>query len=148
MDYWLDILQSHEDYDKIALKTMQSFPGAVFLDSAWPLGNLFAYPVPQSGIYSINVTVRESLPFQFATLATAMNLPFEYYSAIVYNLAIRCRPLFQIPTYPGDPLPGLAQNSLNVLRGPNTQIARLVMPKQVMGKGPGYNIFSDTMYGH
>lgn len=148
VDYFLDILQSHEDYDKIALKSMQSFPGAVFLDSQWPLGNLLCYPVPQASIYSMNVTVRETLPTQFATLATAMNLPFEYYSAIVYNLAIRCRPLFQIGTYPGDPLPGLATNSLNVLRGPNTQIARLVMPGSVMGRGPGYNIFSDRFYGH
>ncbi len=145
VDFPLDILQSHEDYDRISLKTLQSFPGSVFLDSQFPLANLFCYPVPQANQYSVNITVRETLPTQFATLATAVNLPFEYYSAIVYNLAVRCRPLFQIPTYPGDPLPGLATNALATLRGPNTQIARLAMPKTITRPGL-YNIFSDQNY--
>lgn len=145
VDYPLDILQSKEDYDRIALKNLQSFGGAVFLDSQWPLGTLFCYPVPQANIYSINVTVMEQLHTSFATLATAVNLPFEYYSAILYNLALRLRPVFQIPTYPGDPLQGLATNALNTLRGPNTQIARLHMPAQLVRPGI-YNIFSDRNY--
>lgn len=144
VDFPLNILQSHEDYDKIALKSMESFPGAVFLDSQYPLANLLCYPVAQADVYSINLTVRETLQTQYATLATPVNLPFEYYSAIVYNGAIRCRPLFQIQTYPGDPLPGLATNSLATVRGPNTQIARLVMPAGLSGRKPNnYNIFSD-----
>lgn len=146
VDYFMDILQSHEDYDKIALKKLQSFPGAVFLDSDWPLGNLFFYPVPQASIYSINVTVMQQLQTSFLTLATALNLPWEYYSALLYNLALRLRTTFSIPTFPGDTLPGMAQNALSVLRGPNTQIARLRMPKQIARKQGIYNIFSDQNY--
>lgn len=146
VDYFMDILQSHEDYDKIALKKLQSFPGAVFLDSDHPLGNLYFYPVPQANIYSINVTVREQLQTSFVTLATPLNLPWEYYSAILYNLALRLRGTFQIPPPPGDQLPGLANNALNVLRGPNTQIARLKMPKELTRSSGIYNIFSDQNY--
>lgn len=145
VDFYLDILQAHEDYDRIRLKSLQSFPGCVFLDSAHPLGNVFCYPVPQASIYSINLTVMEQLQTQFATLDTPINLPFEYYSAILYNLALRCRQPFQIPTYPGDMLPGLAKNALATVRGPNTQIARLGMPKELVRPGI-YNIFSDSSY--
>lgn len=145
VDYPMEILQSMEDYNKIALKSLTSFPGAVFLDSDWPLGNLFFYPVPQANIYSINVTVRAQLPASFATLNTPINLPYEYYSCILYNLAVRLRPTFQITPPPGDVLPALAKNALNVLRGPNTQIARLTMPKSLVRNGI-YNIFSDRNY--
>lgn len=146
VDYPMEILQSMEDYNRIALKTMVSFPnGYVFLDSAWPLANLYTYPVAQANIYSLNVTVREQLPVQFLTLATAVNLPFEYYQAIELNLAMLLRATFGIPSFPGDPLPGLAKGSLAMLRGPNTQIARLQMPGEIMRDGI-YNIFSDSTY--
>ena len=82
VDYPMGILQSMEDYNKISLKSLQSFPGSVFLDSQWPLATLFCYPVPQANIYSINVTVREQLPLSFPTYATAINLPLEYYYPI------------------------------------------------------------------
>lgn len=146
VDYGLDILQSMEDYNRIALKSMVSFPdGYVFLDSAWPLANLYTYPVAQANIYSLNVTVREQLPVQFASASTAINLPFEYYQAIQLNLAVLLRIAFSIPSFPGDPLPGAAKASLATLRGPNAQIARLQMPGELMRDGL-YNIFNDRYY--
>lgn len=145
VDYALDILQSMEDYNKISLKSLQSFPGCIFLDAAWPLANLYCYPVPQADIYSINVTVRQQLPVSFLTVNTPLNLPFEYYGAILYNLAMRLRSVYQIPSYPGDALPGLAKDSLAALRGSNTAIARLGIPTQLVRPGI-YNIFSDRNY--
>lgn len=145
VDYPLTILQSMEDYNNIALKSMVSFPYYAFLDSAWPLSNFYAYPVPQSGIYSVNFSVRAQLPCQFLTLASPVNLPFEYYQAILYNLALVLRITFSIPSFPGDPLPGVAKGTLATLRGPNTQIARLQMPAELMRDGL-YNIFSDRGY--
>lgn len=145
VDYPLLILESMEDYNNIALKSMMSFPEYAFLDSAWPLANFFAWPVPQAGIYSVNFSIREQLPCQFLTLSTTVNLPFEYYQAIVTNLALLLRITFSIPTFAGDPLPGAAKASLATVRGPNTQIARLQMPPEVMRDGL-YNIFSDRRY--
>lgn len=146
VDYTLEILQSREDYDKITLKPLQAGPGeSIFLDSAWPLGLVYVWPVPQANIYEIHVTVREQLPTAFATLATQFVLPYEYYAAILYNLALRLRIPYQISTFPGDMLPGMAKDALNVLRGPNTQIARLRMPNTIRRRGL-YNIFSDRPY--
>lgn len=145
VDYPLTILQSMEDYNNIALKSMVSFPEYAFLDSAWSLSTLYAWPVPQASIYGLYITVREQLPCQFLTLATAVNLPFEYYEAIVANLALNLRTPFSIPSFPGDMLPARAKGTLATLRGPNTQIARLQMPAEVM-RDELYNIFSDRRY--
>lgn len=146
VDYRLEILQSYEDYSWITLKTLQAGPGeAVFLDSAWPLANLFVWPIPQANIYAIHIIVREQLPNFFISPANTFVLPFEYYAGILYNLALRLRIPYQIATFPGDPLPGMAKDSLATIRGPNTQIAKLRMPSTIRRRGL-YNIFSDRPY--
>lgn len=146
IDYTLEILQSREDYDKITLKNLQAGPGeAIWLDTAWPLGFVYVWPVPQANIYEIHISIREQLPYQFATVNTTFTLPYEYYAAILYNGALRLRSRFQLSTFPGDPLPGLAKDSLATVRGPNTQIAKLRMPSTIRRRGL-YNIFSDRPY--
>ena len=37
---------AREEYDRINTKTLASFPEAVFLDTAMPLGQLYIYPWP------------------------------------------------------------------------------------------------------
>lgn len=145
VDYPLGILESREDYNRIRLKSLSSFPGAVFMDSGWPLSQVYAYPVPQASIYELHLTIKEQLPCKFAALGTVLNLPMEYYDAMLFNLALRLRSRYQTPSYPGDQLPGLAKDSLEVLRGSNTQIAELVIDPAITRSGI-YNIFSDTIY--
>lgn len=144
IDYPLEILQSREDYNKIALKSLQSFPGTIFLQTDWPLGRLFCYPVPQASIYAVHVSVMSQLQSQFANLSDVIVLPYEYYSAIMSNLALRLRSRYQIGTYPGDELPNIAASSLKTLRGANTQIARLELPN--LNRSFLYDIFSDRFY--
>src|ERR1700749_5311714 len=55
IDYPMTLLQSREDYNRIALKTLQSFPGYLFYDSAWPIGVLYPWPIPQANIYELHV---------------------------------------------------------------------------------------------
>ena len=145
IDYPLQVLQSREDYSRIALKALQSFPGCVYLDPSWPLATLYTYPVPQANIYAIYLGLREQLPVKFADTAVKFTLPYEYYGAMLYNLALRLRSRWQIPSYPGDALPGMAKDALNVLRGSDLQLARLQMPAQLTRPGI-YNIFSDRNY--
>lgn len=146
IDYHLEILESKEDYNRITLKSLMAGPGeAAFLDSDWPTALLYVWPVPQAGIYQIFVSIYMQLPYQFATPASVFEIPFEYYGAMLYNLAMRLRPKYRMGTYPGDPLPGIARDSLAVLRASNTQIARLRMPNAIRRRGL-YNIFSDRPY--
>jgi hypothetical protein len=145
IDYPLEILQSMMDYNTISLKTLVSFPGIAFYDAAWPLGQLYAWPIPQAATYALGITVKEQLPSSFASSATVINLPFEYYMAIVANLGLRLRAKYHIPTFPGDPLPGMARDGLAVLRGVNSKIARLRIPADLQRSGL-YNIFNDRLY--
>ncbi len=142
IDYPLEILQSMEDYSRIALKTLSSFPTYVFYDPTWPLGLAYFWPVPQATIYGPALVIREQLPNRFANLNETFAIPFEYYNAMIYNLALRLRPAYSLGTYAGDMLPSLAKDSLNVLRPANAAIARLQTP----GSLGLYNIFSDRIY--
>jgi hypothetical protein len=148
VDYHLEILQSREDYEWITLKTLVAGPGeAAFLDSGWPMALLYIWPIPQPSIYEIHITIHEQLPIAWPTTFTTatFDIPYEYYNAMVYNLAVRLRPKYRMGTYPGDPLPGMAKDSLAVLRTPNAQIAKLRMPNTLRRRGL-YNIFSDRPY--
>jgi hypothetical protein len=142
VDFPLEVMQSREDYSRIALKSLVSFPSYAFLDTAWPLANLFVWPVPNASIYEVHIGLAEQLPFMFADLQAKVHLPYEYYAALLYNGAMRLRPKYRIGTYPGDELPNLARDSLSVIRGANTQIAELVTPRG-LSRGSRYNIFSD-----
>jgi len=145
IDYPLELIHSLEDYGRIALKGLVSFPGVIFYDPAWPLGYLYPWPVPQASIYSIHVVIKEQMPSSFPNVATKFHLPYEYYVAIVSNLAIRLRPKYGIGTFPGDMLPSIAKSSLDALRGANTAIAELTADPALQ-RGGIYNIFSDRFY--
>lgn len=142
VDYPLKILQSREDYNRIALKQLGSFPQTIWYDSAFPLGVLYPWPVPAATIYEFHLSLKEILP-QFATLSTTITLPEEYYAALHLNLVPR---IWTMYGREADPVViALAKDALNVIRGANTQIATLSMPDDVVRTGK-YNIYSDTNY--
>ena len=145
IDYSLTVLQSREDYNNIALKSLQTFPQYIWYNSAWPLGQIYPWPVLQPFIYELHVSIMAQLPPSFLTLSAKLSIPFEYFNAMVTNLALRLRPKYTIPTYPGDPLPGIARGALAGIRSNNAQIAKLAMPANLISTGK-YNIFSDTNY--
>src|SRR5690242_3090169 len=65
VDYPLDILRAQEDYNKISLKSLNAFPRYAFYDMAYPLGNLFVWPIPNNQ-YTIFITTMLQLQ-QFNT---------------------------------------------------------------------------------
>lgn len=143
VDFSLRQITSREDYSKIALKSLVSFPSYFFYDTAWPLGNFIPYPIPQASLYELHILIRDQFPIGPTTQATQMNLEFIYYSALLYNLAVRLRSRYGVGTFQGDALPGLARNALNAIKVKNTQIGQLSLPIGLTGRGDTYNIFSD-----
>lgn len=144
VDFPLDILQSREDYNDIALKELTSWPQAVFFDSGNPTGTVYPIPIPlQNGTYELHLTIKEHLP-QFASFTQAVNLADEYTEALWTNLVIRLCAI-----YPGAVLTpaieGLAKASISSIRTANTQIPRLQMPV-ILTRPPLYNIFSGNTY--
>lgn len=147
VDYPIDILQSREDYNRIALKQLPSFMRKLFYDSGWPLGTIYPYPVPQASIYAIHLSLKEILG-KFTSLTQSIVLPDEYLAALLYNTIVRVAPLYplsrdQTMLAQWEQIKGLAKDSLNVLRGANTQIASLSMPPDLVRAGQ-YSIYSDT----
>jgi hypothetical protein len=140
IDYPLEIITSMEDYNRISLKQLTTFPQYVFYDSAFPTGLVYPWPllIPQ---YTLFITVKETLS-QFTSLSQTISLPLEYFAALKFNLAVRLRQAYQLP--PDAALIALAKDSLNVIRNANLQIPRLQIPTDLVRPGI-YNVFSDQI---
>lgn len=149
VDYPLEILQSWEDYSRVAMKRLiPNFPNFVFYDTDWPIGKLYPYPFPQASIYELHILFKVVLA-QVAALDTVIDLPNEYFQAIYLNMAVRLGTVYPMARDPTmlqqwQDLKGLARAALNTLRTGNSQIARLTMPPGLNRPGV-YNIYSDQV---
>ena len=139
-DYPLKLINSHEDYNQIIIKSMGTFPQAVFYDTQYPLGVLRFWPIAQASTYELHILTKTPLN-GFASLASPVNLPDEYQAVILYNLQVRLRAAYRLP--PDPIIIALAKDALNVIRNSNTQIPSLRMPAAVLNNGKPYNIYSD-----
>lgn len=64
VSYPLHIIPAYEDYAKIVLKNLNSFPQFLFYDNAFPTGNVFINPIPSSS-YQISLVLK--MPIQQKT---------------------------------------------------------------------------------
>ena len=136
VDWPLGIIEAHEDYNRIALKTLGSLPGSVFYDSGYPTGTLYFWPVPTAGMYELHVLTKLPLT-AFTSLTQTIVLPPEYEEALVYNLAIRLRPAYQMA--PDPTITQLAKAALNTIKNANVQMPRLQMPVGLSGRYGGWS---------
>ena len=138
VDYPLEVILAREDYNLIAIKALQTFPKWVFLDSNYPNGTLYFWPVPQSGIYAMYVSVKAILN-EFSSLTTVLNLPAHYFMALCYNLSLLLAPAYGRKL---DPMLVMqARKALGVVKMANYQIGRLQMPRELVRKGV-FDIYS------
>lgn len=140
IDYPLQLLSSHEDYNRIRLKTMGTWPSIMFYDSNWPTGTIFAWPVPQANQYELHILVKHQLT-AFVNLTDTISLPPEYEAALSYNLQVRLRVAYRMPADPA--MIALAKDALNVIRNANVQVPSMKMPPAVIGAQRAYNVYSD-----
>ncbi|HEX5508924.1 MAG TPA: hypothetical protein VFX37_10515 [Pseudolabrys sp.] len=142
VDTPIEIIPSREEYSRLSLKSLTSFPLYGFLDSAWPLANYFIYPWPQANIYETHIILKNVIPV--ITLVTDMSaLPDHYISAMKFNLARRLRQGYGKGTTPDPELNALARATLDIVKQSNIQIPELVMPRPLIIQSSGYNILSD-----
>lgn len=140
IDYPLEIIEARETYNNIALKQLNSFPSYIYYESSFPLGKIYPWPLP-SNLYEVFISIKTTL-YTFNNLTQQIQLPPEYYGAILYNLSARIRTAFQLPPDPS--VVALARDALGVVRGANTQIPRLRMPTDLIRPGI-YNPYSDQI---
>jgi hypothetical protein len=141
IDYPVRVIESMEDYSRIALKALQSFPAWAYYDPAFPLGNLTYFPIPDN-TFDLHIATMEALP-QFTAPGQAINLPPEYMAAIRYNLGLYLAPSYQIE--PQRSLVGLALNAKRVVKRMNSAIPSMTMPRG-LGSKQRFNIYSGSNY--
>lgn len=142
--YPLMIIPSKEEYNRLAIPTLVSFPKYAFYDSAYPLGKIATYPVMNASLYQLQITIKNAFPTM--TLNTVISLPGQYTAAIKFNLARRLRQSYGKGMKPDPELNALATSSLEIVKQSNLQIPELVMPSMLQGSNPHYNILSDQWY--
>lgn len=143
VDYPVDVIESREEYSRIAVKSLQRMPAAVWYESQWPTGRIYWWPVPPAGQYGLFINVKSPLPV-YTTLTDPLNLPPEYLEALVWSLCVRLQMMYGLPARPDH---ALAMNqALQVIRQANTQIPEMAMPAplghwrgdfSMVGKGLG-----------
>lgn len=140
-DWPLEVIDAHEDYSAIRLKTLGTFSTAVFYNPGFPIGILHPWPVPQASIYELHILVKQTLA-QFPSLQSPMVFPPEYAAALEWCMARRFRAAFQMPA--DSEINSLAAQGKNIIRKANTQIPTLRMPNELIRNGDrGYNYRSD-----
>lgn len=142
VDTPLKVIPSREEYSTLSLKTLVSFPLYVFLDTAYPLANLFIYPEPNASIYEVHLILKNVLPVLL--INSTINMPGQYIAAMKFNLAKRLRQAYGKGLKPDPELNALARSSLDIVKNSNLQVPELQMPRALIGIGSGYNIYSDA----
>lgn len=141
VDIPIDIIQSHEDYSRIAVKNIGSFPWRIFYDPAWPVGILRPWPLPQATIYELHVGFKVVLP-RFTNLAQPINFPPEYEFALNWDLVNFLRESYQMP--PSPQAMAFARRAKNSIRLANTAVGTLRMPSFLRSRQRAYNVYGDT----
>jgi len=140
VDVPLGLITSHEDYARIAVKTVGTLAWQIFYDPCWPIGLLYPWPVPNGQIYEIHVGFKVVLP-RFLSIRQQINFPPEYEAALNWCLARRFRASYQMP--PDPTIDSLARDAVNTIRLANTAIATLALPRPLNNRQRAYDFRSD-----
>lgn len=140
VDYPLQDIGSREDYNRIAIKTVGTWPSWYFYDAAFPLGVIYPWPVPSAAAGELHLSLKQPLT-SFTDLTTEIAMPPAYLNALRWCGAERVRPMYGLPESPQ--VNRLAKAALAAVRGPNVQMPRMGMPAGIPTGGRRYNVFSD-----
>lgn len=120
--YGLTVLERQDEYDMLAFPTLQStIPSVLYYAPSMPLGTLFLWPVPESGVTIL------VYPWQvlgaFPSLDAELDFPPGYVRALRLALAIEAA-----PSYGVQPSPLILRNAEHArmqLQTVNTVVGRL-----------------------
>jgi hypothetical protein len=134
IDFPMRVLQSRQQYDQIALKSLQSWPAVIYYDPLVPNGTLHVWPIPMQPLFSLYIGFQAAIDLageEGAALELDDLLPVETQEAIVYNLAARLCINYAVPVNPA--LAAAARSTLTTLRTANFALQPLQMPGALRG---------------
>ncbi len=139
----LRVIQAREEWSRLNLKTLISFPKYVFLDTSFPTGLLKLYPWPNAGIYEIHILVKDTFPVSVTSNTSFANYPPMTIPGMKFNLARWLRQAYGKGLRPDPELNSLGQDCLDTIRAAQVQVPELMMPRMLVASPSGYNIFGD-----
>ena len=143
VDTPLSVVQSYEEWSRLGLKTLISYPKYIFLDTAFPLGLLHLYPWPNAGIYEIHIVVKDVFPISLTSPTSFANYPPVTMPCMKFNLARWFRQAYGKGLRPDIELNNMANDTLETIRQAQVQVPELNMPRLLVASQNPYNIYSD-----
>lgn len=133
IDFPMRILGSRQEYDRISLKFLQSWPASIYYDPTIPQATLFIWPIPVQTLFSLYIAWQQAIDeiAEGGGLGADLEqyLPVETEEAIVYNLALRLITNYKLPPDPA--ISDMARSTLNTLRQTNFALAPMRMPQSL-----------------
>jgi len=127
VSYFLNPIWSYEDYIKIGLKNLNSWPTNYFYDGAFPYGNVFIWPIP-SNQYEIHLIVKGPIGFKIVILSGQISIGGSGYVDGIYPVV----PLTNVNSFGGG-----ATANITVAGG-------VITVAELVDGGEGYKI-NDTL---
>jgi hypothetical protein len=134
VDFPMRTLESRQQYDQIALKSLQSWPSAIYYDPTIPNATVKVWPIPMQPLFSLYLAFQQAIDLageSGAAVELDTILPTETQEAIVYNLAARLCVNYAVPLNPA--LAAAARASLQTVRTANFALQPLQMPGALRG---------------
>ncbi|MGO2957587.1 MAG: hypothetical protein ACTIDN_00930 [Acetobacter sp.] len=125
IDYSLTPIPSYEDYAGLSLKGLKTWPNYFYYNPAFPSGEFRPWPIPPADLWEFHIIVPEILPTTL-TATDPINLPPEYWDAIMWSLAARMAPSYGQEASPT--VVAATKSALATIRSANMQIPTLGMP--------------------
>lgn len=134
----LRVTSDYQDYLAVAVRGLTSpIPTVLYYDPAWPNGNIYLYPVPDTA-YQLELMTRQLLS-EYA-LTTTFSLPPGYKNALILTLAEDLQPAMHVPLAPKTE--ERAREARARIQGNNVPPARIQTRQAGMpggSGGSGYN---------
>jgi hypothetical protein len=150
VDYPLERISSREEWGRISLKSLRSWPSAFFYDPTLPDGVVYIWPIPMQNFFQLHFMIPVDIAVWLQPyIELDQFLPAETEEALISNLALRLRIMYQLPPDPA--LAAMARASLNTMRQANYTASRLGMPAG-LGRGgriknPMGGFYNETAVG-
>lgn len=146
VDTPLIVVQSLEEWSRLALKTLISFPKYIFLDTSFPTATVKLYPWPNAAIYEIHIMCKDVFPVSVTTQTSFANYPPMTIPGMKFNLARWLRQAYGKGLRPDPELINLGEDTLETIRNAQVQVPELQMPRMLVQIPSLYNIFGDYSY--
>ncbi|MFA6060733.1 MAG: hypothetical protein WC756_21230 [Taibaiella sp.] len=120
IDYPITLLNSFEEYQAIEYKTIQTIPEYAYYNPTHPLGTIYFYPQPNTGVLHLGISVQ--LP-NYALAADDIALPENYLMPIRFSLAEYLAAMIgkDVP----ESIAKFAKNARNIMKRSNVRIKPL-----------------------